>query len=128
VLAPEVTVVAIGLAGGGAPAAARRILKHRPDTPMVFIGAPEGSAVLRRTDVPEGAWSYVATEDVADELVSAVEAARRGHAYVSGATRWRLVRDRRPVPGGPRSTGRSAEAVPKLKQLKLKAVERGSGR
>jgi DNA-binding NarL/FixJ family response regulator len=116
-LAPEVAIVEVRIPGAGAVVG--RILERHPGARMVFLGAVDASPT-QCLGLPEGAHGYVLKEDAADELVSAVEAARRGRAYVSGKARGtRPLRRRkarilgRPA-GAPRSTGWSPQPRPNL--------------
>jgi DNA-binding NarL/FixJ family response regulator len=81
-LAPEVIVLDVGMPILNGIDAARQIKRELPDTKFVFLSM-QSSPIYVRTAQEAGASAYVLKSGAFRELLSAIEAARTGRAYLS---------------------------------------------
>jgi DNA-binding NarL/FixJ family response regulator len=84
-VAPDVVVADIAMPPKGDQVAALRVVAHRPGTPLVLLSAIDDWALIQMRS-SAGTHGYVVKDDVADELVHALEEVLKGRGYLS--TSW----------------------------------------
>jgi DNA-binding NarL/FixJ family response regulator len=72
--------------GEGGLAAVRNIQQRHPGTAVVFLSVIAAPSMIQMS-LSSGGSGYVVKDDADDELIPAIEAARRGRDYVSSTGR-----------------------------------------
>jgi DNA-binding NarL/FixJ family response regulator len=81
-LQPDLILLDIGLPGLNGIEVARRVRDFAPESKIVFV-SQESSIPIVQAALDTGAMGYVVKSDVADELLTAVDAVLQGNQFIS---------------------------------------------
>jgi len=107
-LLPDVVVMDVGMPDMNGIEATRQILAENPDLKVIALSTHDDERYVHAI-LDAGASGYVLKKGASDELLRAIEAARRGEYFLSPAITAGVVRDR-----APRADQRAASAYVKL--------------
>jgi DNA-binding NarL/FixJ family response regulator len=91
-LMPDLILLDIGLPGIDGLEASKRIHAVVPGAKIIFVSM-NGSAVIMRAALSNGATGYVLKADAGSELLTAIEAAFQGRRFVSSGLAGRIPTD-----------------------------------
>jgi DNA-binding NarL/FixJ family response regulator len=81
-VAPDAVVADLAMPPKGDQVAALRVVAHHPGTPVVLLSVIDDWALIRMSP-SAGSHGYVVKDDVAEELVHALEEVLKGRGYLS---------------------------------------------
>lgn len=115
---PDIVLLDLSLPGVGGIEVARRIRETVPEARIVVLTVHEDAALLREA-MNAGASGYVIKRALDEELLSAMEAARRGDFYVHPSMTRALLNEEKRAEPLPRRGGREALTSRELEVVKL---------